>query len=92
MKHAGVIKRVLISEKGTILSAANQYAIEVAREANKIEIRKAVEETFGVHVLAVNTQNYSGKSRMLRNRRVVKGADWKRAIVTVKAGEHIEAV
>ena len=81
MKHAGIIKRVQVSEKGTLLA-----------EANKIEIRKAVEETFGVHVLAVNTQNYAGKKRMLRNRRVVQASDWKRAIVTLKAGERIEAV
>lgn len=92
MKHAGIIKRVQVSEKGTLLAEANQYLVEVAPEANKIEIRKAVEEAFGVHVLAVNTQNYSGKTRMLRNRRVISGSDWKRAIVTLKAGERIEAV
>lgn len=92
MKHAGIIKRVMVSEKGTILGEKNQYMLEVAPEANKIEIRKAVEDTFGVHVLAVNTQNYSGKSRMLRTRKIVTGSDWKRAVVTLKAGERIEAV
>ena len=92
MKHAGIIKRVQVSEKGTLLAEANKYLVEVAPEANKIEIRKAVEEAFGVHVLAVNTQNYAGKKRMLRNRRVVQASDWKRAIVTLKAGERIEAV
>lgn len=92
MKHAGIIKRVQVSEKGTLLAAQDKYIVEVAPEANKIEIRKAVEETFGVHVLAVNTQNYEGKKRMLRNRRVVKASDWKRAIVTLKAGERIEAI
>ncbi len=92
MKHAEIIKRVQVSEKGTLLAEANQYLVEVAPEANKIEIRKAVEEAFGVHVLAVNTQNYAGKKRMLRNRRVVQASDWKRAIVTLKAGERIEAV
>ena len=92
MNLADVIKKVQVSEKGTILAGANQYMVEVAKEANKIEIRKAVEETFGVHVLPVNTQNYDGKKRMLRNRRIVKASDWKRAIVTLKAGERIEAV
>lgn len=92
MNLADVIKKVQVSEKGTILAGANQYMVEVAKEANKIEIRKAVEETFGVHVLSVNTQNYDGKKRMLRNRRIVKASDWKRAIVTLKAGERIEAV
>ena len=92
MKHAGIIRRVQVSEKGTMLAEQDRYILEVAPEANKIEIRKAVEETFGVHVLAVNTQNHAGKKRMLRNRRVVQGSDWKRAIVTVKAGERIEAI
>jgi len=92
MNHDGIIKRVQVTEKGTMLAAGNRYLVEVAPEANKIEIRKAVEETFGVHVLAVNTQNYAGKKRMLRNRRVVQASDWKRAIVTLKAGERIEAV
>ena len=92
MKHAGIIRRVQVSEKGTMLAEQDKYLVEVAPEANKIEIRKAVEETFGVHVLAVNTQNHAGKKRMLRNRRVVQGSDWKRAIVTVKAGERIEAI
>ena len=87
-----VVKRVLLTEKGSKLAALNQYFLEVDREATKPEIRQAVEAMFGVHVLAVNTQNYSGKKRMLRNRRVVQGSDWKRAIVTLKAGERIEAI
>jgi len=92
MKHEGIIKRVQVSEKGTLLAEGNRYMLEVAKEANKVEIRQAVEATFGVHVLAVNTQNYSGKTRMLRNRRTVTSPSWKRAIVTLKAGERIEAV
>ena len=92
MSPADVIKKVQVSEKGTLLAEANQYIVEVAPEANKLEIRKAVEAMFGVHVLAVNTQNYAGKKRMLRNRRIVQDSDWKRAIVTLKAGERIEAV
>lgn len=92
MNQADVIKKVQVSEKGTLLAEANQYVVEVAPEANKIEIRRAVEAVFGVHVLSVNTQNHAGKKRMLRNRRVVQASDWKRAIVTLKAGERIEAV
>ncbi len=92
MKHAEIIKRVQVTEKGTQLAAGNQYLLEVAPAANKIEIRTAVEKTFGVHVLSVNTQNYMGHTRVLRNRRVVKGSDWKRAIVTLKAGERIETI
>ena len=92
MKHAGIIRKVQITEKGTKLACENQYILEVASEANKIEIKKAVENQFGVHVLAVNTQNYKGALRTLRNRRVVRDSGWKRAVVTVKAGERIETV
>lgn len=92
MKHAGIIRRVQITEKGTQLAYDNKYMIEVAPKANKIEIKQAVEKQFGVHVLAVNTQNHKGEMRVLRNRRMVSGKIWKRAIVTVKKGERIETV
>lgn len=92
MKHAGIIRKVQITEKGTKLACENQYILEVAPAANKIEIKKAVEVQFGVHVLAVRTQTYKGALRTLRNRRVVRDSSWKRAIVTVKAGERIETV
>jgi large subunit ribosomal protein L23 len=83
---------VQITEKGSKLACENKYILEVAPEANKIEIKKAVEDHFGVHVLSVNTQNYKGALRTLRNRRVVRDGGWKRAIVTVKAGERIETI
>jgi len=92
MKHADIIKRVQITEKGTQLACDNKYILEVAPKANKIEIKQAVEKQFGVHVLAVNTQNYKGEMRMLRNRRMVRGKIWKRAVVTVREGERIETV
>ena len=92
MKHAGIIRRLQVTEKGTLLGSQNQFQIEVATKANKIEIRQAVEKQFGVHVLAVNTQYYKGATRVLRNRRTVRDSDWKRAIVTLKAGERIESV
>ncbi len=92
MNIAEVIKKVQVTEKGTLLSAHNQYTVVVAPEANKTEIRKAVEAAFGVHVVAVNTQNHAGKKRMLRNRRVIQAPSWKSAVVTLRAGERIEAV
>jgi large subunit ribosomal protein L23 len=92
MKHAEIIRKVQITEKGTKLACENQYILEVAPKANKIEIKQAVEKYFGVHVLAVRTQNYKGALRTLRNRRVVRDSGWKRAIVTVKAGERIESI
>lgn len=92
MRHNGIIRRVQITEKGTRLSYENKYLVEVARSANKIEIKKAVEEQFGIHVLSVRTQNYKGARRLLRNRRVAYERSWKRALVTVKPGERIEVI
>ena len=92
MKHPSeILKSVMQTEKGAALQERqNRYLVEVDRAANKAEIKKAVEDFFNVTVLAVNTQNYAGKKRMLRNRRVVQGPDWKRAVVTLKAGDKID--
>ena len=92
MKHVNdILKAVMITEKGTMMQESeNRYMLHVAKAANKIEIKKAVEEFFNVTVLAVNTQNYEGKTKVLRNRRTVKGQDWKRAIVTLKQGDKID--
>jgi len=92
MKHAGVIRRIQVTEKGTALAAQNQFLLEVHPDANKLEVRQAVEKQFGVHVLAVNTTTYKGRMRVLRNRRMTQDSGWKRAIVTLKAGERIESV
>ncbi len=86
-----IIKRVILSEKGTRLAALNQYFLEVDRAATKPQIRLAVEAQFGVHVLAVRTANMKGGLRTIRGtRRQVTEPTWKRAIVEVKAGERIE--
>ena len=92
MKHAGIIRRIQVTEKGTALAAQNMFLLEVAPEAGKLEIKQAVEEQFGVHVLAVRTQNYTGKPMVTRTRHRTRRPDWKRAIVTLRAGERIEAV
>ena len=88
-----IIKRVILSEKGSKLSALNQYFLEVDRDATKPQIRQAVEEKFGVHVLAVRTANMKGGLRTIRGTRRQKvESTWKRAIVEVKAGELIETL
>jgi large subunit ribosomal protein L23 len=88
-----IIKRVLLTEKGSKLAALNQYFLEVDREATKPEIRQAVEAKFGVHVLAVRTANMKGGLRTIRGtRRQKTESTWKRAIVEVKAGERIETL
>lgn len=81
-----IILRPVITEKNTRLNEQNQYTFEVAQEANKIEIKKAIEEIFGVTVKSVNTINQRGK---LRQRRTKAGMitgytkDLKKAIVTL---------
>jgi large subunit ribosomal protein L23 len=93
MKHqSAIIKGIQVTEKGTDLAELNKYLVEVDRAANKIEIRKAVQELFNVTVLAVNTQRYKGKTKVLRNRRTVQLPDWKRAVVTLKAGDRIDVL
>lgn len=88
-----IIKKVLITEKGTKLALGNRYALEVARDARKPEIAVAVEKKFGVHVLAVRTANMKGGLKYIRGtRRATVEPTWKKAIVTVKAGERIEQV
>lgn len=94
MKHAGaIIQAIQVTEKGTELAAeGNKYLLKVSLKANKIEIKRAVEDIFGVSVLAINTQRYSGKRRRLRNRQYTLRPDWKRAIVTLKEGDRIDVV
>lgn len=90
-KTNGVILNVLITEKGSMLSAENRYIIKVAPDARKPQIAAEAEKVFGVHVLAVKTLNMKGGKRYIRGtRRAVTEQTWKKAIVTVKAGERIE--
>ena len=88
-----IIKKVMITEKGSRLSVKNQYLLEVATDATKPQIAAAAEKKFGVHVLAVRTANIKGGLKYIRGtRRAVKEATYKKAYVTVKAGERIEQV
>ena len=90
-KTGGVVRGVLVTEKGAKMSVENRYPVEVARDARKPVIAEMVEKAFGVHVLAVRTMNMRGATRYVRGtRRQVRDAGWKKAIVTVKAGERIE--
>jgi large subunit ribosomal protein L23 len=84
-----VIKRPLITEKATVLTGEQKYAFEVARHANKNQIRDAVQAAFNVHVLKVNTMNVRGKSRRA-GRLYTRTRAWKKAIVTLAEGETIQ--
>lgn len=90
-KTGGVIRDVLVTEKGSRMSADNRYLLEVARDARKPAIAEMAEKAFGVHVLAVRTANMKGGAKYVRGtRRLVAEKTWKKAAVTVKAGERIE--
>jgi large subunit ribosomal protein L23 len=85
-----VIKRPLITEKTTIQKEdANQVTFEVDRLANRIEIKKAVEQIFNVGVSQVRTQQIKGKVKR-RGRILGKRRDWKKAIVTLMPGQRID--
>ena len=86
-----VLKQMLLSEKSSKLSSElGQYTFEVFRYANKHAIAEAVEKTFKVTVRRVNVQNYPGKNKKSRTGRPSMTSDFKKAIVTLKAGDKIE--
>ncbi|MFA5383704.1 MAG: 50S ribosomal protein L23 [Eubacteriales bacterium] len=84
-----IIKWPLVTEKSYSLAGQNKYTFAVDPAANKIEIKKAVEELFKVKVLKINTINVKGKPVRVRN---IPGhkPDRKKAIVTLKEGDKIE--
>jgi large subunit ribosomal protein L23 len=88
--YTQIIQRPIVTEKGTMLrQESNQVMFAVSRDANKIEIKKAVEALFNVHVEDVRTMNVDGKQKRFRQHSYKRSA-WKKAIVTLKAGESIE--
>ena len=90
MKDArDIIIRPIITEHSYDMIEKNKYTFEVARDANKIEIGKAVEELFGVTVKKVNTLNVKPKKKRVR---IQQGYTrrWKKAMVTIAEGETIE--
>ena len=85
-----IIRRPLITEKGTELKDHhNQYLFEVVRDANKIEIKRAVESLFRVKVLQVRTLPLKGKEKRV-GRFVGRTPDLKKAVATLKEGDSIE--
>ena len=85
-----IIRKVLITEKGTVMrETLRQYFFEVARDANKIEIKRAVEAVFHVKVDSVQTMQLQGKLKR-QGRTAGRRNDWKKAIVTLKPDQKIE--
>ncbi len=85
-----VITSPLITEKGTLVNEqGNQFVFRVRPEANKVEIRRAVESLFKVKVEKVRTLNYLGKNRRV-GRWTGQRPRWKKAYVTLSAGQRID--
>jgi len=84
-----VLRRPLITEKSTQLQIQGKYAFEIADEANKPMIKQAVESAFKVKVTGVNVVTMPGKTRRVGRRQILTRS-WKKAIVTLQAGDKIE--
>ncbi|MBL7158650.1 MAG: 50S ribosomal protein L23 [Candidatus Omnitrophica bacterium] len=90
MKNSySVILSPLRTEKGSVMSPLGKYLFWVDTTANKLEVKKAVEEIYKVKVKSVNTLTMRGKKKRVR---FIEGktSDWKKAIVTLKEGDKID--
>lgn len=86
-----VIKRPLETEKAYMIRDLGKYVFIVNRRANKLQIKQAVEEIYGVNVDSVNVMVMPAKiNKMQGRRRVVRRPVWKKAVVTLTPGERIE--
>jgi large subunit ribosomal protein L23 len=86
-----IIDSIRLTEKGTLLSEKqNQYVFRVKPYANKLQIKRAIEQLFGKTVISVNTCNYAGKKKRERTAHIGRKAHWKKAIVTLKEGDRID--
>ena len=87
-----LIRRPVVTEKATDDSVRrNAYCFRVPRDANKVEIRQAVERLFDVKVLAVNTMNVKGKWK-IRGRSIGRTQEWKKAMVVLQEGQTIDVL
>ena len=87
------IQTVILTEKATHLSEKhNQYVFRVSPRANKIDIKRAVEQLFKKTVLNVRTANFAGKKKRERTASLGRRAHWKKAVVTLKEGEKLDLV
>ncbi len=87
------IQTILLTEKATLLSEKlNKYVFRVSPAANKLQIKRAIEVIFKKKVADVNTANYAGKKKRERKADFGRRPHWKKAIVTLKAGEKLDIV
>ena len=88
-----ILKKPLVTEKVSGLNESGKYGFIVDEDANKVEIKKAVEDMYGVTVDAINTMRYQGKMKSRNTKaRIISGRtkSYKKAIVTVAEGEIID--
>ncbi len=87
-----VIKKPIITEKSNLgMAEDNKYTFEVDLNANKFQIKKAVEEMFKVKVVDVKTATFAGK-KVRRGAVIGKKSDWKKAVVTLAEGDRIDII
>ena len=84
-----VLNALLRTEKGSLQAVENKYLFSVRKSANKIQIKRAVEDIYKVKVEGVNTQIAHGKLKKVRAQ-LGRTPDWKKAIVTLKDGHKID--
>jgi large subunit ribosomal protein L23 len=84
-----VLRRPVITEKNTMLIEQNKYTFEVSRDANKPQIKEAVEKAFKVKVASVNVMHVPGKMRRAGRQRGMTSS-WKKAVITLEPGNKIE--
>jgi large subunit ribosomal protein L23 len=86
-----IIDNIRLTEKGTLLSEKHgKYVFRVRPHANKLQIKRAIEQLFGKTVVSVNTCNYAGKKKRQNTIAFGRKPHWKKAIVTLKEGERID--
>jgi large subunit ribosomal protein L23 len=89
-QYYGIVRRAVVTEKSTTMqSLRNQFTFEVARSANKVEVKKAIETLFSVKVVKVNMVGVPGKARRTFGR-PGETKPWKKAVVTLRQGDSID--
>ena len=92
MKNArDIIVKPIITERSVAGIEENKYTFKVSKDANKIDVKRAIEEIFKVKVIDVKTMNVKGKMKRM-GKNIGKRPDWKKAIITLKDGDKIEVV
>jgi large subunit ribosomal protein L23 len=86
-----ILQNYHLSEKSNLLSTTSRYVFRVSPKANKLEVKKAIEKVYDVHVTAVNIVRTPGKSRRV-GQTTGRTSDWKKAYVTLKEGEKISGL